>query len=348
MGAKEGEDKVLKSTQDGSCDRAARVIQRTWRRHANIVVFKYFKNLVTFRNRGDPRLLLKYVNPREADLLDAASGVYIRFRLGGVRYTTSSVYADLIDCIPEDYFPFTRLTLSFQTSFPPNIYYKIFTHRPIVDVCANSPKDYTHAGQKRPVAQQVHNGLPLVPDDRSGWYRRMENNGWRLLSGKICLLGDPITQDTSCKRTDFHHCKLTRRQDAERKKKIRKLEWMRKMYDEGALHTHTEHRDLVENSAKGMTCALEQLGPDAMLDWEVDELIEWTSALDFDEKAAGPLGTRPSTVLPGHTGKNHGILSAHVSSPNQSEYSRLKLERANCCFPVKRERTEVHFHSSGT
>lgn len=76
-------------------------------------------------------------------------------------------------------------TVSFQTSFPPNIYYKIFTHRPVVDLCASSPKDYTHAGQKRAVAQQVHNGLPLVQDDRSGWYRRVENNGWRLLSGKV-------------------------------------------------------------------------------------------------------------------------------------------------------------------
>ncbi|KAM9436526.1 protein MFI [Clarias gariepinus] len=273
MGVKEVEDKMLKSTQDRLYDQAARVIQRTWRRHANIVVFKYFKNLITFRNQGDPSLLLKFVNPREADLLDAASGVYMRFRLGG-------------------------------TSFPPNIYYKIFTHRPIVDMCANSPKDYTHVGQKRAVAQQVHNGLPLVPDDRSGWYRRVENNGWRLLSGKICLLGDPITQDTSCKRTDFHHCKLIRRQDAERKKKNRKIEWMRKMYDVGALHTHTEHGDravveLVETSAKGMTCALEQLGPDARLDWEVDELIGWTSALDFDEyiKEWNLMGTSKSSML---------------------------------------------------
>lgn len=52
-------------------------------------------------------------------------------------------------------------------------------------MCANSPRDYTHAGQKRAVAQQVHNVLPLVQDDRSRWYRRVENNGWRLLTGKV-------------------------------------------------------------------------------------------------------------------------------------------------------------------
>ncbi|XP_017309086.1 protein MFI isoform X2 [Ictalurus punctatus] len=251
----EEEDKMPMSSQDRLYDQAARVIQRTWRKHANIIIFKYFKNLVSFRNQGAPCLLLKYVNPREADILDAASGVYMRFRLGG-------------------------------TSFPPNIYYKIFTHRPVVDLCASSPKDYTHAGQKRAVAQQVHNGLPLVQDDRSGWYRRVENNGWRLLSGKICHHGDPVTQDTSSKRTEFHHCKLIRRQDAERKKKIRKIEWMKKMYEERALHAHTEHRDtaaLVENSAEGMMWAIEQLGHGTIVDWEVDELIEWTNALNFDE-----------------------------------------------------------------
>ncbi|XP_058231785.1 protein MFI [Hemibagrus wyckioides] len=287
----EQEDKV----QDTLSDRAAKVIQRAWRKHANIVVFKYFKNLVNFRNQGDPRLLLKYINPREADILDAAAGVYLRFRLGG-------------------------------TSFPPNIYYKIFTHRPIVDLCANSPKDYTHPGQKRAVAQQVHNGVPLVQDDRSGWYRRVENNGWRLLSGKICLHGDPITQDTSCKRTEFHHCKLVRRQDAERKRKIRKIEWMKKMYDEGAVHAHTDHGDT------GMLL-VEQLEPGTVVDREVDELFEWTQALNFDEyiNEWKLVGTSKSSMLREDNLSSHvsqefselreDTLLAHVFSLNQSEYT---------------------------
>lgn len=57
-------------------------------------------------------------------------------------------------------------------------------------------------------------------------------------------------------------------------------------YDAGVLHSHTEHRDaavLEEDSAKGMTSAGEQLGPDTVLDWEVDQLIEWTSDLNYDE-----------------------------------------------------------------
>ena len=44
--------------------------------------------------------MLRAINPREAALLDAAAGAHVRFRLGG-------------------------------ENFPPLVYYKIFTHRPI-------------------------------------------------------------------------------------------------------------------------------------------------------------------------------------------------------------------------
>ena len=37
----------------------------------------------------------------------------------------------------------------FQDRFPPNIYYKIYTHRPIQDLCANAPRDYTKSGKQR-------------------------------------------------------------------------------------------------------------------------------------------------------------------------------------------------------
>ena len=50
------------------------------------------------RERGDPKEMLRAINPREAQLADAASGIHVRFRLGG-------------------------------TMFPPLVFYKIFTHR---------------------------------------------------------------------------------------------------------------------------------------------------------------------------------------------------------------------------
>lgn len=47
---------------------------------------------------------------------------------------------------------------------------------------------------------------------------------------KISAFEDPITEDTNCNKMEFHYCKINRRQDVARKKKIRKIEWMRKMY----------------------------------------------------------------------------------------------------------------------
>ncbi|XP_067234518.1 protein MFI isoform X1 [Chanodichthys erythropterus] len=235
--------------------RAARIIQRAWRTHIDTAVFKYLKKLVSFHNQGDPRLLLRFINPAEANILDAASGALIRFRLGGPTY-------------------------------PPNIYFKIYTRAPIVDMCACSPKDYTQ--QKIPAPSQIHNGRQTIcaEDDHSGWYQRVENNGWRILSCKISMFEDPITQNTNEKKIEFHHSKIHRRQDVARKRKIRKIEWMRKMYAEGLLHDHTEHCKtalLVHKSTQRTMDSLQQTEPDSVSEHEVDELLAWSNALNFDE-----------------------------------------------------------------
>jgi hypothetical protein len=44
-----------------------------------------------------------------------------------------------------------------QERFPPHIYYKIFTHRPVQDIGAYAPRDYTKADCKRRMARDVHN-----------------------------------------------------------------------------------------------------------------------------------------------------------------------------------------------
>ncbi|XP_005744919.1 protein MFI isoform X3 [Pundamilia nyererei] len=63
---------------------AARIIQKTWRGYMASEVFRYFKELIFYCKQQDPKTILKTVNPREAELLDAAAGVFIRFRLGGM------------------------------------------------------------------------------------------------------------------------------------------------------------------------------------------------------------------------------------------------------------------------
>ncbi|XP_026219405.1 uncharacterized protein C11orf65 homolog [Anabas testudineus] len=246
VGSQELQQEALQQT-------AARIIQKAWRRYVCREVFKYFKELISHCNQRDPQSILKAVNPREAELLDAAAGAFIRFRLGGI-------------------------------TFPPNIYYKIFTYRPITDVCASSPKDYTQPGVKQPVARQTNNCWPLMQEDRSGWYQRMENNSWRLFCSKV----EPVSEHEigANKKMDFHYSKLQRQDDVVRWRKKRKIEWLKQMYSRSRLQTHPAHRhmaSLVENSAQEVMDTIEEKGDDEILEWELDELMAWTNTLNFEE-----------------------------------------------------------------
>ncbi|GFH16748.1 uncharacterized protein HaLaN_13232, partial [Haematococcus lacustris] len=78
---------------------AARIIQRAWQSFRNKRIYRFYRDLIQFRERGDPKEMLRAINPREAQLADAAAGVHVRFRLGG-------------------------------SMFPPLVFYKIYTHRP--------------------------------------------------------------------------------------------------------------------------------------------------------------------------------------------------------------------------
>jgi len=239
---------------------AAIIIQRVWRRHIDMQVYKYYRDLINFKTRGNPNVMLRCINPNEAKLLDAAAGINIRFRLAGAR-------------------------------FPPNIYYKIYTNRPIQDLCANSPKDYTKSGAKQLSVKDQHNNqrLQTLPkEDKGGWYKRKENNGWRLVSDRLIhhIMNDPVTWETSNKEYKFDHSQLQRRQDVDKRKKKKKIEWMQKMYKEGMLRAKAEDREtiqLIEGAAAGMVATVEAAGPDALEDWEVDELLDWTTSLNFDE-----------------------------------------------------------------
>nr|CAB3226509.1 uncharacterized protein C11orf65 homolog [Phallusia mammillata] len=238
---------------------AATIIQRAWRKHIDMQVFRYYRDLINFRGQGDPSLMLRCINPTEAKLLDAASGSHVRFRLAGEK-------------------------------FPPNIYYKIYTHRPIVDMCANSPKDYTAPAAKSLMSKQVHNKNLSMNNNQSkkeGWYARNENNGWRLVSDRLIYASmDPVTWDTSHKTVEFHHVKLQRKADVEHKRRQRKIQWMKKMYKEGMLkakESDQETSELVEKAARGLVNTVNMQGSEAVMDWEVDELLQWTTALNFDD-----------------------------------------------------------------
>ena len=57
-------------------------------------------------------------------------------------------------------------------------------------------------------------------------------------------------------------------------------------YHEGMLKAKVDDEEtigLIEGAAAGMVATIERHGPGAVQDWEVDELLEWTTSLNFEE-----------------------------------------------------------------
>ncbi|KAI8815402.1 hypothetical protein BJ742DRAFT_864615 [Cladochytrium replicatum] len=187
-------------------DIAAMRIQNAWKRYYNLKIYRFYRDLIKFRERGDPRRLLKFINPTESRLVDGASGIHVRFRLGG-------------------------------ELFPPLIVYKIFVHRGMIDMNSFSPRDYTANECKQLLPQHLFAkvGGEGFPTPHDGWYRRFENNGWRPVSDKLFFEAqwEVTTRVQEQKAVHFHHSKTIRKQEMDALRRRRKVEWMRKMYEEG-------------------------------------------------------------------------------------------------------------------
>lgn len=237
---------------------AARIIQSLWRRYTNVRIFRYYRDLIRFRLTGDPVMLLRTINPSETALLDRASGVHVRFRLGG-------------------------------SSFPPTMMYKIFVHRPICDVNAFAPRDYTTSRPRTP--RQRHNKDEFIeeardkavrvgsirvgvsyfgaevkdvgPDGTSNWYRRVENNEWRPITMRVLADVEPLPPGLSAlspraepvdRSKLFHWCRTTRQETVVQRRKQRKRAWLKRMYLEGMAKDDDQIRAierLKEDDARG-------------------------------------------------------------------------------------------------
>ena len=64
------------------------------------------------------------------------------------------------------------------------------------------------------------------------------------------------------------------------------LNYPNNRYKAGMLKAKVDDPDtvqLIEGAAAGMVATVNRHGPEAVQDWEVDELLDWTTSLNFDE-----------------------------------------------------------------
>jgi hypothetical protein len=239
-------------------------IARAWRRHLQIRVFRRLRDVVASNEKSDPASTLRRVNPAEAAVAgDPSCGAHVRFRLGG-------------------------------ETFPPDVFYKIYTHRPVTDVCAFAPRDYAASRGSRDGGAAA---AAAAAGDRRGWYARVENNTWRRVRDVGALEErENETTAVSARRESirdaytFHLSPSARRDATERRRRERRVEWMRQLYG-----FHASRRggggggsDAGAPRGSGPT-RVDADGDDLDVDvdatFETDEeraLLNWSAALDFD------------------------------------------------------------------
>lgn len=221
---------------------------------------------MNFRNRGDPGLLLRCINPQEAALVqDRSSGAIVRFRLGG-------------------------------SIFPPVVYYKIFLRSAVTDIGAFAPRDYTVSKPTQYYLLNTHNQAcrdsvreekvreVTQEVDTSLWYHRFENNGWRPIANKHLHSRDNVTLSTAERRQpDFHHMSQTRKIKQLQKRQMLKEKWMARMYKPEGQGDQTQNPDTIKEYED---------------DEELEDMEEWARHLDFDSYFSDwlSLATSVSTI----------------------------------------------------
>ena len=251
----------------------AGMIQLAWRGYVSRQIFRFFKQLIKFREGGDPILMLRAINPSEAYLMDPAAGLHVRFRLGG-------------------------------SAFPPAVYYKIFTHRAVADVGAFAPKDYTVA-RKHATPAMTHNvgtrgsQMGTNAQAREGWYQREENNPWRPVApdtfagkGADALPLDGLTADElrysrfldrhvlpAARARPFYATVKKRRDARAQAAKNTKRRWLVELYSAEQESMSKLPKGTVREQANALFDTLD----DGEIEEESTKLMEWSRHLDFGE-----------------------------------------------------------------
>lgn len=103
-------------------------------------------------------LVSQVISPQESFLADPASGLHVRFRLGGQCFLEFSYSFKIwffealwmLKISPSCFVSRCMPSSPSGLSFPPAIYYKVFTHNPVTDIGSFAPRDYTKGRAQQP------------------------------------------------------------------------------------------------------------------------------------------------------------------------------------------------------
>lgn len=73
---------------------AATILQRQWRSYTGRKTMAYYKSLISIHEQNDPREILRMINPREAEIMDAAAGAVCKSMSWGLAKTAPPRYPE--------------------------------------------------------------------------------------------------------------------------------------------------------------------------------------------------------------------------------------------------------------
>lgn len=235
-----------------TADRAARIIQCAWRRWVNKAPFKWCKNMLYHADKSDTaKTLLKFMSPRDANMIDSATGVKVRLRLG--------VHCD-------------------QDGEKLAIFYKLFTSRPVIDLCESSPRQYTHAHTKQQTFIHTKNKT-LMPLPKEEFYQRSENNDWRVVAWDALksTAGVVAQSRLSQPRKDYHFSSSVRLENRHLKRKEKQRAWMSSLY----MNRVKSQQEFESETLKFQES--QRLDNSGSQKQDEDNLEEWAEKLNFDD-----------------------------------------------------------------
>lgn len=238
------------SNDDYIMNRSVQVIKNWYKRRVDRKMFNFLKQQIHIAEQLAGYKLLSLIQPGESYILrDKAMLCIVRLRLG--------------------------CAIDKAHSYPPLIYYKIYTRSNVQDINSYAPRDYVKTTQKQQQHQPNEKGHII--------YKRNDNNGWRLLNTALMN-----SFEIKSKPIKYNYNKQTRIADKQKQLKQNKINWLKKLYYNNNNNVNKTYNNTTATTTNNVNICMAQLDNninDSNDDSEVNELLNWSQELqliDYD------------------------------------------------------------------